>query len=207
MSANKKIVIYGGAFDPPHIGHAMVIDNVLRLFPCDEIWILPSGNRADKTIKVSKEHRFTMISLLLFDFFPNAKIPIIKVSGIETEQSETTITFQTKKKLQNLYPDWRFYFLITSELVGDIKTKWVKGEDLFYSTDFIVCPRAGYPLNENLPDNFVILDNEVMETNVSSTFVRNLLAKGHTGSPYIPTSAARYIKENQLYDSLNQLFQ
>ena len=62
---SKKIVIYGGAFNPPHIGHAIAIENVLRLFPCDEIWVMPTADRHDKKIKVDGVHRVQMLNLMV----------------------------------------------------------------------------------------------------------------------------------------------
>ena len=48
QASSPRVALYGGAFSPPHLGHASLIEAILRLFPCDEIWIIstrPQGYR------------------------------------------------------------------------------------------------------------------------------------------------------------------
>lgn len=60
----KNIVIYGGAFDPPHIGHLKLIDYLAAEESFDEIWLMPCGDRNDKKLLMSKDQRFRLMNRL-----------------------------------------------------------------------------------------------------------------------------------------------
>lgn len=173
----KKIVIYGGAFNPPHIGHAIAIDETIRTFVCDEIWIMPSANRRDKNINVSGKHRVNMIKIMLSELFPNPKVPV-KISTLELERPALTTTYDTQIELNKKYPNSEFYFLVGKDIFKDIKTKWINGKKLLRIAKFITVSKR---------------------VNVSSTFVRELISKGQRGVPYIIPAVARYIQENGFY--------
>ena len=196
---DKKIVIYGGAFNPPHVGHAAAIENIIRLFPCDEVWVMPSVGRHDKSLSVSSDDRLAMLQIMIDKAFPNSKVPIV-VSDFEARKGVSTTTLETKEQLERLYPNYGFYFQVGTDIVGDIKDKWFKGRELFESANFIVMKRVGAPLPKELPKKSILLvDKQVASIDISSAFVRRLIARGYSGMPYITRSVAEYIKTNKLY--------
>lgn len=196
---DKKVVIYGGAFNPPHIGHAAAVENILRLFPCDEIWIMPSADRHDKVLAVSGNDRLAMLQTMIDKVFSASKVPIV-VSDFEVRRGIMTVTLETKEQLEKLYPTYDFYFQFGSDVVGNIKDKWFKGRELYETANFVVTKRTGFPLPKNLPRNFVVLtDKQAASIDISSTFIRRLLARGYSGMPYLTRSVAEYIKANKLY--------
>ena len=195
----KKIVIYGGAFNPPHLGHASVIKALLHLFPCDEIWIMPSGERKDKRIGVSGQDRLAMLRLMSSELFKGSIIPI-KISDLELHWPRLSATYETLKTLAELHPRNKFYFYIGSRLIKDIKTEWVQGKKLYDTANFIsaIEPRSSLP--KKLPKSIIFLDAKKIEwLSISSTFVRGLLRRGRSGTPYITPGVARYIKKHKLY--------
>src|SRR3989344_1908136 len=100
----RTIVIFGGMFDPPHIGHALVVDAVLRNFPCDEIWITPSGERRDKFPKTSAENRWEMVKIFCEDYFSDAKILVLPKRD-EMDMTPPTYTWAFYQKLKNEHPN------------------------------------------------------------------------------------------------------
>lgn len=195
---NKKIVIYGGSFNPPHIGHASGIETILRLFTCDEIWVMPSANRRDKPNLVDGKHRFNMLKIMLDEFFSDIKIPV-KLSRLEIDEPKLSTTFHTKQELEKKYPNMEFWFLIGSDLLLDIQDKWVNGKELYNSTNFVVFQKSGSVLTQNLPKNFVLLNLETVWMGASSTFIRNLLSQNYPPIPYVSLGVANYIKKHHLY--------
>lgn len=191
----KKIVLYGGTFSPPHIGHASVVESLARLFPCDEIWVLLSADRHDKKATISGEHRVKMWEIMIKELFADSRVPI-KISTIELERGKPTETYETKLELEKKYPNHEFHLAIGADLVRDI-LYWRNGEKLFHEMNFIVINKPYAELLDVLPPKITFIDT--VWVNVSSTFVRDLAAKGHSGIPYITPSVARYIKENKLY--------
>ena len=194
---NKKIALYGGAFSPPHLGHASVMEAVLRLFPCDEIWVMPSTNRHDKKVSASGSDRLKMLEILIQELFPSSKIPII-ISDFELQMDKPTVTYETLKALDEKYPDNKFYFVLGSENLEVIETKWINGKKLLQEANFIAIKNPLIPLSNKLPSNITILD-DLPWTKISSTFVRKLIAQGQSGLPYISKGVAEYIKGHNLY--------
>ena len=54
----RNIALYGGAFDPPHIGHIRLIHSLVDVKGVDEVWLMPCGDREDKKLLLSKNKRF-----------------------------------------------------------------------------------------------------------------------------------------------------
>lgn len=195
---HKKIVIYGGSFNPPHIGHAIAIEAVLRNFKCDEIWVMPSSERKDKRIGTSGRHRIKMLDILIKEFFSRARVPV-KISKIEIERPGLTTTYDTKNELERLYPKNKFYFLIGSELLWDIRYDWVRGNELWNSANFLAVRKPETKIPDKLPPNIKLVDKDIVWVNISSTVIRNFIKKGYSGIPYIHPKVAAYIKKNGLY--------
>ena len=63
-----KIALYGGAFDPPHLGHESVIRTLLNHEVIDRVVCVPSGFRTEKAYKVAEKHRRAMLEILSLRF-------------------------------------------------------------------------------------------------------------------------------------------
>ncbi len=198
MKQKRKIVIYGGSFNPPHMGHVAAIEAIQKFFLCDEIWVMPSGDREDKTIGTNAAHRIKMLEELIREFFSDSDIPIL-VSELEVGRAGFTTTYDTKLQLESDYPNAEFYFFVGSDIISDIESKWVKGRELFKSSNFLVIQRSDIPLPKKLSSNVIVLSTEITTPDISSTFVRSLLSEGKSASLHIPDSVAKYIQRNGLY--------
>jgi len=197
MEVMKKVALCGGAFSPPHLGHASLIEAILRLFPCDEVWVMPSADRRDKKISAPGKTRMEMLEILIQELFPNSKIPIL-ISDFELQMNKPTATYETLQALKERYPDHNFHFVLGSENIDMIETKWVNGKKLFQEANFIALKNPLIPAPNKLPPNITILD-DIPWTNISSTFIRKLLIEGYSGIPYITRGVAEYIKLHSLY--------
>lgn len=194
----KKTAVYGGSFSPPHVGHASVIEAITRLFPCDEVWVMPSADRADKRISASAEARYAMTKLLVDELFNQSPVPVT-VSRMELDRPKHTLTYDTLKELEAAHPDREFHFVISSELLHDMTRTWEKGIELFEEGHFAVIQRPGTMLNDRLPPKSTLIDNAFAWIDVSSTFIRRILAAGRPGTPYVTPAVSRYIKAHNLY--------
>lgn len=192
----NQVTIYGGSFNPPHLGHAAVIRTLLDHFPNYEIWLMPSGERLDKKFNVSGKHRRNMLEIMIKDLFSSDQ-KRIKIDVSELRLPQPTNTYQTKSILEKQYPEHKFYFVIGAELVPEIKTKWVNGEKLYHSANFIVIDNNRIALIQSLPHAIVLKINEVI--NISSTKIRSLIASGNFAIPQLIPKIIHYIRENNLY--------
>ncbi|TSC82322.1 MAG: putative nicotinate-nucleotide adenylyltransferase [Parcubacteria group bacterium Gr01-1014_19] len=194
----KKIVIYGGAFNPPHLGHAAVLDLLLKNFPCDEVWIVPSASRKDKQIGVAGKDRKNMLEELLKHSFSGIKTPII-LSDLEINRDRPTVTYETKTELESLHPGNEFHFLIGSDSAAEIEEKWVRGPELFSEARFVIVGRPKFKIPEKLPHYSSVVGALPDSLDMSSTLVREKIAKGEYVGQYLPPAVEQYIKERNLY--------
>jgi nicotinate-nucleotide adenylyltransferase len=194
----KSIVIVGGAFDPPHIGHAMAIGAVRRLFACDEIWLMPSADRRDKSIVAEKWHRMSMVRRMREELFLGRK-KRVRVSAVELELGPPSTTHRTLSHLSKTYPNIEFHFLVGSDVVGDIETRWFRGPALFRRARFIVIKRKGVALPRRLPPHTTVIGNTGSATDVSSSVVRDFAKRGMPLTPYVTRRVEVYIRKNKLY--------
>lgn len=195
----KRTAIFGGAFSPPHIGHASVIEAVTRLFPCDEVWLMPSADRKDKKIGVPAEHRVKMLRLLAKELFAQSPVRVA-VSRLEVDRPRHTTTYETHRELAECWPDREFHFVVSSELLPAMTKTWKFGKELWSQARFVVMERSGTMLDPKLvPPKSTVIDRSYAWIEVSSTFIRGLVQKGLPATPYLTPSVARYVREHALY--------
>ncbi len=197
--AKKKILIYGGAFSPPHLGHASAVSLALRSFPCDEIWVMPSADRRDKKITAGAEDRKRMLEIMIHELFPRPATPVT-VSTLEIDRPKPTTTYETLMELNGQFPGSEFYFLIGADVVGDIESKWFNGKEIYRLANFVVMDCRGVPVPSGLPDNFIHLPGRKGLTgDISSTMIRNMLGERKNPDHCLTPGVAAYIREMKLY--------
>ncbi|WP_353626545.1 nicotinate-nucleotide adenylyltransferase [Bacillus sp. JCM 19041] len=103
----KRVGLFGGTFDPPHIGHMLIAQEALSVVELDEIWFIPVSipphkKRAGIT---SAKNRYQMVEAALTDE------PQFKTSDIELKRQGKSYTIDTVRQLKNEYPTHDFFFL------------------------------------------------------------------------------------------------
>ncbi|MDP1719354.1 MAG: nicotinate (nicotinamide) nucleotide adenylyltransferase [bacterium] len=195
----KKILIYGGAFSPPHLGHASAIGLALRSFHCDEIWIMPSADRRDKKITADSANRKQMLEIMIRELFPQPPVPLI-ISSRELDRPRMTTTYETLMELEEKFPDTEFYFLIGADVLVDIESKWFNGKEIYRLANFVVMDCRGIAVPSDLPANFIYLRNrEASTSGLSSTTIRNLLLEHKNLDACLTPGVAAYIRQQKLY--------
>lgn len=196
MDNKKKIIVFGSAFNPPHFGHAALLRVALKNFACDEVWVMPSGDRLDKNFEVSAENRFQMAKIWIEELFQDSKVPVI-LSRMEADRGKPTVTHDTHQELSRLYPDSEFYFLFGGDILSEVREKWHKGDDLYQNLNFIIVGRPGHALPPDLPRQSVILEDS--GSGISSTKIRAAIKEGREIKDLLPAAVAGYIQEKGLY--------
>ncbi|GAA0457325.1 nicotinate-nucleotide adenylyltransferase [Alkalibacillus silvisoli] len=182
----KKIGLFGGTFDPPHIGHLSICHTVLDNLKLDEIWLIPTYQPPHK--KGANEtftHRLNMLKRLT-----NANQ--IKVSTIESERKGLSYTIDTVRLLKEQFPQDEFYFIIGGDMV-DFLPKWYAINELKKIIQFVGVARAGSHFSDES-----VIKVEMEEVNISSTHIRNQIKAGEKPQG-LPTRVFKYIKEHDLY--------
>ncbi|MBU8879466.1 nicotinate-nucleotide adenylyltransferase [Bacillus sp. FJAT-29790] len=186
----KKIGILGGTFDPPHLGHLIIANEVLNTMSLDEIWFMPNQEppHKKKSNAIDDEDRVNLLKLAI-QGHPNFKIELI-----ELKRKGPSYSYETMKILKETHLDKQFYFIIGADMI-EYLPKWYNIDELFDIVQFIGVRRPSYSHQSPYP----ILYAEVPEINISSSLIRSRLKEGKTVRYIVPDSVRSYIKEKNLY--------
>lgn len=182
-----NIALLGGAFNPPHLGHVFVAQQILDFTQTDEVWLVPNyGQHPPKPVAPFVDR------LEMCRFLENERI---KLSLLEIEHK---LDGNTINLLPYLPEGNNYKFVIGSDQLSAFHL-WGKYEELLKKIPFLVFPRYGYP-NEPLYSGMKVVGNELLlATNISSTKIRGRVKAGLSIKEFVPEGVAEYIKEKKLY--------
>ncbi len=165
----ESVALFGGSFDPPHIGHKSVVEEALLLDDIDKIILVPTFLNPFKKVSFSTpQERLKMTAEM---FIENTKV---EVNDFEVRQNKTTKTATTLQYFQQQY-DVR-YLIIGADNLSSID-KWYNFEWLNRQITWLIATRNGYPLDTSKLRSFKILEVNV---DISSTEIRKTQNKGQT---------------------------
>lgn len=188
MSNNKmNVAILGGSFDPPHLGHRRIKEEVLKQCPfINSIWMMPTNSTYNQKDLVGYPHRIKMCELA------TAHMDYVRVADDEMRY-RCTSTWSLMSSLKNdpAYKNINFYYIIGMDCMVRLN-EWINWKLLVKMVPFIVVPRAGLRITMAAaewafnPDNIYLKEQYGSETslipNISSTKIRNAFRAGHTST-------------------------
>lgn len=192
----KKVALFGGTFNPIHLGHTQVASEVLRLLPeIDEIWFMPckdkSLNSTGFTNSPMLPGRKEMIELAI------QGNPKFKLFTYEID-NKLPWTYETLKALKN-DPDYinvEFSYIIGGDQARDFAS-WVRHLELLDMIRFIVVPRAGEDCSmSSLRKNPHIYLLGAATSAVSSTMIRDKVDAGVKYDHLVDQKVYDYIVKN-----------
>jgi len=186
-----NITLFGGSFNPPHLGHQIVINQAFEFIKdLDEIWLLIENQHSfDKTLALA-QHRLQMTKTLL-----NGKI---KLQTCCLDQQLSGNTIDHLSFLQKTYPQHNFSFLLGSDNLKQFH-QWPQYKTLLKKMTFYIYPRAGFPLKPLYQGMKAIEHPLQIITNISSTIVRQRLQNDLSIKNLVHPAVAQYIKAQKLY--------
>ena len=190
-----KVGILGGTFDPIHLVHLMVAEQVREACQLDEIWFMPSHippHKQEKEITDST-HRLNMVELAI------KGVSYFRSFPFELDRSGPSYTVDTVRDLKLLYPETDFHFIIGGDM-ADYLPHWYQVEKLVELVKLIGVHRPGFRPHNYFADEFVRYV-EIPQMDVSSTFIREQRRKGRTIRFTVTESVRMYIEEYGLYES------
>ena len=191
-----RIAIYGGSFNPMHIGHEKIVDYVLNNLNMDKIIIIPVGIPSHRENNL--EQSDTRLKICKEIFKENKKI---EVSDIEIKSEGKSYTYDTLLKLIDLYGENNEFFeIIGEDSLKNLKT-WKNYEKLLKICKFIVFRRKD---DENIQideeflnnKNIIILENEYY--NISSTEIRNMVKNNEDISNFVNKKVKKLIEKEYI---------
>lgn len=185
-----KIAILGGGFNPPHIGHLLICQQVLSFTDNEEIWLLPYFAHPWEKAAISPLHRLKMTQMM-----ENGRI---KVSNLEIKLKRKNYTFETVDIIKKKFPQHDFSWIIGSDLYQEFFT-WEKAEQIIKKMRILVFPRAGWPV-EKLPGGFYTTHDKLLTTSdISSEKIRGMVKQGLSIKGLVLSQVERYMLKQGLY--------
>ena len=191
-----RIAIYGGSFNPMHIGHEKIVDYVLNNLNMDKIIIIPVGIPSHRENNL--EQSDTRLKICKEIFKGNKKI---EVSDIEIKSEGKSYTYDTLLKLMDLYGENNEFFeIIGEDSLKSLKT-WKNYEELLKICKFIVFRRRddkNIQIDEEFLNNknIIILENEYYD--ISSTEIRNMVKNNEDIRAFVNKKVKKLIEKEYL---------
>ena len=201
MKPDGIIGLFGGSFNPPHLGHYESAKFFRDTLCGDGLVIMPSGIPPHKVIpqdSATNVQRLEMCRLAFGD--------LGLVSDFEITNGSVNYTYYTVRHLQEKYSKNRIAMLIGTDMLLSFE-KWYNFEYLLANVILAVTDRSGGS-NEQLSEECVRLRQKygaqivLLDFNppvISSTEIRNAIANGHDMTKYLSGAVLEYIKTHNLY--------
>ncbi len=190
----KRIGVFGGSFDPIHIGHLAIAQEALWQCKLDVVLFVVAGHPPHKKApEVSAEDRLAMVASAI------QGEPAFRVSPIEIERGGASYTAETLKEIGRLYPGASLYLIVGADSAVDFSS-WKDPEAVVDMANVVVAPRPGFDLSEMEPrlrGKAQVFQSPTLE--LSSTMIRERLRTGRPVRFLVPEAVERYIRERGLY--------
>jgi nicotinate-nucleotide adenylyltransferase len=215
VAEKRKIGLFGGTFNPIHLGHLRGAEEIRELCGLDEVIFIPAASPPHKspTHIVESRHRLEMVRLA------TQGNPHFSASAVELERPGKSFSIDTLRYFRERSED-AFFFILGRDAFLEIET-WKDYQSLFSLSHFIVMiggGMGGASLSDQLPKVLVpsfrdapesqswihrsghtLRFQEIHFLDISSTRIRELLGKGRSAKYLVEAGVEGYIEQNGLY--------
>lgn len=199
---SRKIGIMGGTFDPIHFGHLLAAQEALFKLSLEEVIFIPTGDSYQKSYRcvTPAEERYMMVFLATLDN------PKFSVSRIEMDREDPSYTVDTLREMRYWYSgqDVEFYFITGLDALANMNT-WTDYEKIPDLCTIVAADRPGYEYKmDNLSEKVRsrVMRLEIPLLSISSTEIRNRVARGENLRYLLPHTVEQYIYKRGLYKDI-----
>jgi nicotinate-nucleotide adenylyltransferase len=214
----RRVGIFGGSFDPIHIGHLLIAEQFAQDLKLDKVKFIPAKVSPFKVgyEPTSDKHRLEMLKLAI------GANPKFEVDPIELNRGGVSYTIDTVRALQQtgtpnengsvnqIGPDVQYYLLVGADSLKDFK-KWKSPAELLRSVSLVVARRGGEPEPRWEELDGIVSAEEIAQiqsrkldlpaVEVSSSDLRRRIEQGRSIRYLLPSAVEVYIKEHGLYQA------
>lgn len=193
-----KTGIFGGSFDPVHLGHLILAADLLETGLIDQLLFVPaacSPLKANAAV-AGPEHRLRMLELAI------QGIPGTAIWDGELGRAGPSYSVDTAEALRNELPGKRLYWILGADQMEQLSA-WHNIEKLAGLVEFIAMRRPGHTIQppSSLPrERFTLADNRKLD--IRSSEIRARLGVGKSVELFLPAAVNHYIHSNHLYGPL-----
>ena len=189
----KSLALFGGTFDPIHLGHLQVAERALNTLHLGKIIFIPNsihpfGKRSEIT---NADARSNMIKLAL-EAYPGFDYDLL-----ELQREGFSFAVDTLRHFKKQYPETNLFFLIGGDNLAEFH-KWKEPDEILKMAKLIVYQRTGQQmLNYEKNPRILFLEQPVI--NISSTEIRQRLADAQSCDVFLPAPVKQFIIDKNLY--------
>lgn len=194
MTDPRRIGLYGGSFDPVHLGHLLVAQSALEELALDRLVLIPAAQSPFKPgSRPAPGPLRTRLLRLAF-----AGLPRIEVDTQELDRGGVSYSVDTARTWRDRFPHAALYWLIGEDHVPALP-RWRDAAQLAEWLEFIVIPRPGAPAAPDLPPPFRLTRLRGFPLAVSSSQIRNRTAAGQRIDHLVPPAVAEALLQARPY--------
>lgn len=190
---NQITGLFGGSFNPIHIGHLLLANHLCEFGGLDELWFMvsPRNPLKQQSDLLDDRERLKLVELATEEYEK------FRVSDFEFRLPRPSYTVDTLRALKEAYPERDFRLIIGADN-WQIFPRWKDYEQILAENRLLIYPRPGYPLAaDELPPQAELVRTPLLE--VDSTFLRKAIRQGKDIRYYFHPAVYRRIKEKKLY--------
>ncbi len=189
-----KLGIFGGTFNPPHIGHLITVEVVREQLQLDKVMFIPSHIPPHKSTGqiISPELRLEMVNIAI------KSNPSFISSDIEIKRKGKSYTVDTIGTILQMYNPSELFLIIGLDNLMEF-SQWKSPHEIVSRAELIVMNRPGYDLN--IKNEFLRYSRMVRVPNIdiSSSEIRKRIKMGKTIKYLVPADIEKFINKNGLY--------
>jgi len=189
----RRLGVFGGTFDPPHIAHLVVAIAVREQLDLDEVLVMPAGEPWQKvgTRELSPaEHRLRMVELAV------AGVEGVSASDVEVRREGPSYTVDTLRQLGAEEPTASLHLILGADAAAGLDT-WSSAEGLPSLCTVVVVDRPG--TTAEVPERYQPVRVEAPRLDLSSTDLRDRIAGGRSVRFLVPDAVISYAGDHELY--------
>jgi nicotinate-nucleotide adenylyltransferase len=195
MTGVERVGLFGGTFDPPHVGHLVTAVNVRHELQLDRVLLVvanrPWQKEGERRISAA-EHRFCLVAAAV------RGVDGLEASRIEIDRGGPSYTADTLAALRPLHPGTSFFTILGSDAAEGLRT-WERWPEVVDGSTLVVVDRPGTTVS--LPAGIDWVRVVVPYLEVSSTDLRERMHDGRPLDYLVPDAVLAEIRRLRLYDT------
>lgn len=191
-----RLGIFGGSFDPPHVGHLLAAQDAFEQLALDRMVLVPTATQPLKVGRAAADaaHRLEMTRLLVDGDTR------FEVSAVEVERAGLSFSVDTLTHFAGVHPAAERFFLVGADVLATF-AQWREPKRILQLAKLVVLQRIG-DASPALPagvDAGAMLRLETRRVDVSSTEIRERVREGKSIRGFVTDNVAAYIERSRLY--------
>jgi nicotinate-nucleotide adenylyltransferase len=199
-----RLGVFGGTFDPVHVGHLILAEQAREQGALDEVWFVPAPRPPQKEGQAVTrfEQRVDMLHLAI------AGQPAFRVDEIEKERAGLSYTAETLAELRRRHPEHAYFLLVGGDALVDLPG-WREPQRIVAQAGLLVMARPSSPvvgeaelrrrlgLSAEAPLSLKMMEAPLID--IASRDLRRRVAEGRSVRYMVPRAVEAYVREKGLY--------